>query len=273
VEEVIVLSKTKTVTFDSNIWEVIVLPEKLAVHPRRAELQIIRDHILSGQITPFISDVIFTLEAIRTKDRAATIRDVRLRTRKTESHSDSGLKISININADFSHHPGLNDHLRKALAAALPMGFKLIKVNRIGFPMVEAHLYKNPSEKPEPPKSHQIFQDFDEAGIGSAHAKRRGNELKSTNNLLRDRAPLLAFAESRSPEDDDLVSKIVAEWADGDSVIAHYEYDHDFFCTLDEGKSTPLASVLDSSRRPWLLQNYGIKIVSPAELVQEITKL
>src|SRR5256885_1820430 len=33
------------------------------------------------------------------------------------------------------------------------------------------------------------------------------------------------------------VARAVAQWADGDSVAAHYAYGNDIFCTLDGGKA------------------------------------
>jgi len=42
------------------------------------------------------------------------------------------------------------------------------------------------------------------------------------------------------------------EWADGDSVAAHYGYGIDLFCSEDFGKNPSGTSVLDNNNQKWL---------------------
>jgi hypothetical protein len=64
------------------------------------------------------------------------------------------------------------------------------------------------------------------------------------------------------------IAKLVAEWADGNAILAHYYHDHDYFCTLDQGKGAGTSSVLHKDRRDWLVSEFGIKVISPAELAE-----
>jgi hypothetical protein len=71
------------------------------------------------------------------------------------------------------------------------------------------------------------------------------------------------------------VGRAVAEWADGDSVAAHYGYRNDFFCTLDAGKGEGKRgdpAVLDAANRAWLSADYGIQFITIAELAKKLLK-
>jgi hypothetical protein len=263
-----------TVTFDSNVWEEIALTEKLDKNTScQAELKTIRQAIENGIVIPFISDVVLILEAVRKVDRAAYFQSFKT----TTTRVDHGLQqdvdgnpvrmIEISINAGMTH-PGLNIHLSKAFDAAKNLGFKLIKVNRVGFPMADKTLYKMYSDQSHHSKS-DIQSAFELANVGSAQAKGIGQALINSRPDLAGMPPLIAFAfDVNEP-----VEKLVAEWADGDAVIAHYYHGHDYFCTLDRGRGAGTASVLHQSRRSWLLNDFGIKVVSPSALADLIKAL
>lgn len=65
-------------------------------------------------------------------------------------------------------------------------------------------------------------------------------------------------------------AKAVAEWADGDSIAAHYAYGNDLFCTRDMGKTAGAASVLSLNNRRWLETQFGIEFVSPTEATRRL---
>jgi hypothetical protein len=69
------------------------------------------------------------------------------------------------------------------------------------------------------------------------------------------------------------VSKVIAEWSDGDAIAAHYAYKHDIFCTRDEGKSAGVSSVLRADKRAWLTKEFGTVVMSPNELAAHIRSL
>jgi hypothetical protein len=66
------------------------------------------------------------------------------------------------------------------------------------------------------------------------------------------------------------VARAIAEWADGDSVAAHYAYAGDVFCTEDRGRKAGASSVMHPSHRAWLGRAFAIKLVTIAELAQLI---
>lgn len=69
-----------------------------------------------------------------------------------------------------------------------------------------------------------------------------------------------------SPSDTRKVARAVAEWADGDSVAAHYGYANDLFCTEDRAAKAGRNSVMHPAQRGWLRRAYGVEVVSIAEL-------
>ena len=68
------------------------------------------------------------------------------------------------------------------------------------------------------------------------------------------------------------IAKAFAEWADGDTVAAHYAYRNDYICTNDIGRSAGSRSIFSSNNRAWLKDNFGIEIITPKELVNLILK-
>lgn len=61
------------------------------------------------------------------------------------------------------------------------------------------------------------------------------------------------------------INRSIAEWADGDSVAAHYSCDIYIFCSEDFGR-TAKRSVLDGVNRCWLQEQFGIRFATLGEL-------
>ena len=60
-------SQTMRVTFDTNVWNRMVFPERHPNSPNYASLVKIKDAIRSGQVHGFISEGFGTVEAIQKK--------------------------------------------------------------------------------------------------------------------------------------------------------------------------------------------------------------
>jgi hypothetical protein len=69
--------------------------------------------------------------------------------------------------------------------------------------------------------------------------------------------------------DENKVKRAVAEWADGDSVAAHYGFGIQLFCTDDVGSRKP-KSVLAADNRKWLSEKYGIEFVTLKQLAARV---
>jgi hypothetical protein len=69
------------------------------------------------------------------------------------------------------------------------------------------------------------------------------------------------------------VARAIAEWADADSVAAHYGYGNDIFCTFDTGKAEERRgepAILDSTNRAWLTKEFGIRFATLHDLADEL---
>jgi hypothetical protein len=74
------------------------------------------------------------------------------------------------------------------------------------------------------------------------------------------------LGKPRTPAEQGKINRALAEWADGDSIAAHYGYSNDLFCTEDFGKGASTASALDDANRKWLSETFAIQFVTLAEL-------
>ena len=79
------------------------------------------------------------------------------------------------------------------------------------------------------------------------------------------------LSRTRDNHEERQVERAVGEWADGDSIAAHYGYELDLFCTGDFGKSAAGASVLNPSNRKWLSEDFGVQFVTLADLATMVT--
>lgn len=64
--------------------------------------------------------------------------------------------------------------------------------------------------------------------------------------------------------------RIQGEWVDGDAIAAHYGFGIDYFCTNDQAKGAGTASVFHPDNLNRLSEQYGIKVVSPSQLLEII---
>ncbi len=101
--------------------------------------------------------------------------------------------------------------------------------------------------------------------MGEAVAVKLGLELSR-----RDGAPLELFHQglgrARNTFERKKVIKAIGEWADGDSVAAHYGFGIELSCSDDFGKGGSNPSVLDPNNRGWLTPQFGMQFVTLAEL-------
>jgi hypothetical protein len=101
-------------------------------------------------------------------------------------------------------------------------------------------------------------------GLGCAQAKKIAGEIQAE---VGGYDPFISYlGKPRTPAEREKINRAIAEWADGDSIAAHYGYNIDLFCTEDFGKGASTASVLDDANRKWLSEMFGIRFATLAEL-------
>jgi hypothetical protein len=65
--------------------------------------------------------------------------------------------------------------------------------------------------------------------------------------------------------------KACAEWADGETVSAHFAYRNDVLCTNDQARNAG-RSIFDSANRTWLTAAYQMRFMTVGELAAIVAK-
>jgi hypothetical protein len=160
---------------------------------------------------------------------------------------------------------------------ALELGLRILSAPRRpgGTPIdvLDGELYAkdtNPLTRLE--RYEAIAAAIEARGSGFARvlkaAPPRSHGPDSSSGLARIDQP--SIDESNSSGDVTKVARAVAEWADGDSVAAHYGYANDLFCTQDRAARAGRDSVMHPAQRSWLHRVYGVEFVSIAELAARL---
>jgi hypothetical protein len=105
-------------------------------------------------------------------------------------------------------------------------------------------------------------------GVGRAQAERIALEIQAEvggNHPIE-----IYLGYPRCPSEQKQINRAIAEWADADSVAAHYGYNIDLFCSEDFGKRASSVSVLDDDNRAWLTNAFGIRFVTLGQLANMV---
>ncbi|HKW34600.1 MAG TPA: hypothetical protein VJN92_16440 [Candidatus Acidoferrum sp.] len=124
------------VTFDTNVWNRMVFPERHVNSPNYLALGKIKNAIRSGQVRGFISEGFGTVEAVRRVNRAKFHAQNVPKVEVTNKSHGSGVNcMMIEIKADHSLHPGIGEEFDEELNEALAIGIKLLTTPYIGLPV------------------------------------------------------------------------------------------------------------------------------------------
>ena len=117
------------------------------------------------------------------------------------------------------------------------------------------------------------FQNLDSEiearGLGRARAKQIAARLAGSGTFLGPWFTPLGAAKDIHEKRE--VARAVAEWADADSVAAHYAYGNDFFCTRNSAKAETKRgdpAIFDAGNRAWLTETFGVQFVTLAQLAE-----
>lgn len=258
----------KKITFDSNVWRLVLDPEKFSNDPEIEYCRQINEYIKKGYLLPCISETMFTYEAINKVNRKEFFANYKAEIEASPLPSKDGMTgIRFTIKPDVSYHPGNNSYFSKYLEKAIHLNFKILKCVRIGGIVnpeitedmflvqdeVEMHYRLDTSAKVS-----KIIED--ELKCGFHHIKEIGIKYSPTLNDWKE-------GIKNAPDSVNVnIAKAVAEWADGDSIAAHIAYKNDYFCTRDKAISAGNTSILSSNNLAVLKKKYGLKIISIKEL-------
>jgi hypothetical protein len=269
------------VTFDSQVWQQMVFPERHIKHPDHGLMVRIKDALRGDRMQGFICESFGTLEAIANKERAAFLAN-KIPIVKTQATNlgEGNVSISITIESDHSRHPGLHPKLEKELEEAIAIGMRLLSTPYFNLP-VPSRLLNDPAiYAPEVFASADYNERFGSAvstivtrGVGqavlAALVKKIAQRLEAHRPTVKWDIQLLEYAYTHSKDQAERkgIEKAVAESADGDAVAAHIAFGNEFLCSEDQGKTARGPSIFNAENRAWLKAAYGVTFVNMKELV------
>ena len=273
------------VTFDTNVWNRMVFPERHTTSPNYLAFIALRDALRSEQVRGFISEGFGTIEAIQKRNRAKFYaQNVPKVEVKSRSHGPGLHGMGINIQARHDLHPGIGDEFEEELQEALRLGIKLLSTPYIGLPVPD-RLRNNPHIYAEEvfatadynERFGDVVRTIVDQGVGHGALVSLVKDFtvrldEPRPSTLSDRALIYgvyewASTEGRSKERRQ-IEQAFAESADGDLVAAHVAYGNDYLCTEDHGGTAIASSVFDTEHRTWLKAQYGVEILNVQQLAQ-----
>lgn len=246
-----------SVTFDSNVWEIIVDEDKRnnsdPIYMQLYEL------IYDGSIQPYFFEGLATMETIKKADR----KEYYANYKDGFSMSVDGEEIS---STNGSGGPKISEYLNRVVPQALELGFRFTHLPRIGAPKInipEKYWASDEkySMKDRQDRSFACAQFIENLGAGKGMLM---NELGSSNGEL------IQKTKNDNSVTDKKYSKSVGEWTDGDALAANYGYGIDYFCTNDRASGAGSSSIFYAKNLQKLEQKFPVNVVSPEELVQTL---
>jgi hypothetical protein len=251
------------VTFDSNVWQMAVMPSLAGKTGLFADFVVINDALQTKQIQGFISETVGTLEAIRNVGRKAYFTSIKPKVNVQVVNATQGQALlKIDIGTTHDQHPGLHRVLKERLELAIALGMRLMRAPRMTIPVPALML------------DLSVFADETDVPTSAARDNRWGDVMQTIEQRGVGSALLRILQEKAGGTADDIKEKefarAVAEWADGDAVAAHVAYKNDIFCTEDQGRSAGGASIFDTGNRQWLAVMYGVRFATVKELASTL---
>lgn len=255
------------VTFDTNTFDKAVRPNRYPNDLDNAHFVRVHEAIRRGQIEGFICETMITLEGIKVDDRATVFGTSVLSSQIMPEKS--GSPIRVNLKMEQPLRQPLHPKQAERITAALDLGLKLLGAPRVGMSRVvipdsNPYAVENETELSERlDRYHNIATAIEDRDLGSAQAWQLAQRFAGSGLPSSPWFKILGMA--RDIHEKREVARAVAEWADADSVAAHYGYANNVFCTEDKGASAH-ESILHPDNRAWLTTTYGICFATLREL-------
>lgn len=271
------------VTFDTNVWNRMVFPERHVNSPNYLSLGKIKNAVRSGHVCGFISEGFGTVEAVRRQNRpkfhAQNVPKVEV---TSKSHGNGLNCMTIEIDANHSLHPGIGEEFDEELNEALAIGIKLLTTPYIGL-AVPDRLRSNPHIYAEEvfatadynERFGDVVRTIVDRGVGEGALATLVKEFTARLDGprpegLSDRALIYGVYEyacaSGLSKERRQIERAFAESADGDVVAAHIAFGNDYLCTEDRGKSAVSPSIFNAENRAWLKKEYAVEILNVQQL-------
>jgi hypothetical protein len=258
------------VTFDTGALDDMLWPESAKQPTDPADATRVRAAVQAGVIQGFFSETLVTLEGIQRKDRVDVLSSTQLQSQST-SNSPNTITLSISVVRDQKPLPPKFD---RRIQAARNLGMRALMVPRLPDGVYakddDGTLFEPPGDLEQfVDKAVRLRNEIGARDIGYAVAVKLGLQLSTRDGVSE--WWYHGLKRTKDIHECRQVERAVSEWADGDSIAAHYGYGSDLFCSKDFGKGASGPSVLDCYNREWLREEFGIQFVTLAELAERVT--
>jgi hypothetical protein len=256
------------IIFDSNVWQIVSIPDDFPDEVSLADFKKINQAIIAKKLEPFLSETVFTIEAIRKIERQNFFSSTEAKIDIKEKEGTNGsISVSFTIGPNEKDAIDFNERpiLKRYFDEAVKLGFKIARFPRVGGlvnPEVDALRFKQEEEDLSKylEKVFEVGRKVEESGAGIAQIKEIGKQYGD---------PVWMKGLKNAPESDrNKIAKAAAEWADGDSVAISVALGCDYFCTRDQAKGAGSKSVLSQQNLTWLNSEYGFKTITPEDLAK-----
>lgn len=242
------------VSYDSNAWEKIF-------DPADRDWTSIRAALATNQITGFISEASFRIEAIRKSERTSYFAEPAMQVQFSIVERDGKPSILMTMGPDEARHTGLPEIQSAKLKSALDAGVRLMRTaSWLGLPspaeIADPSLFVPTVHGDSEREQRQIdaLARIEARGVGRAAFEAAGG-WQGARGVLQDEKKF---------------RKACAEWADGELVAAHIAYRNDVLCTNDQAHAAG-RSILDPTNRAWLTTEFGVQFATLEELLGQIS--
>jgi hypothetical protein len=265
------------ITFDTNTLADVVSPETSQRPTGAADGAKVRAAVQAGTIHGVFCETLITLEGIKNADRGAVFGSTAITSNFEDDIAPDGNGVTrINMRAEQPARQQLDRRQADRFLAAFELGMKLLGAPRIGMVRVDDPDGGRYVAEPDEDRLAQRLARYHEAvtaiearGVGCAWAQMIAAEIRAE---IGGYDPFISYlGRPRTRAEQGRINRAIAEWADGDSVAAHYGYGIDLFCSEDFGRGASNSSVLDAINREWLKATFGIQFATLGEVARMVT--
>src|SRR5271157_3991300 len=225
------------VTFDTNALADVVSPKTSQRATGLSDGSRVRAAIQAGKIQGVFCEVLITLEGITNADRSAVLGSTEANTTYRHENAPDGSGVTyINSGVEQPARRPLDQRQADRFLGAFALGMKLLGAPRLGMIRVDDPDGDRYVDEPNEAdlsnrldRYHQVAEAIEARGLGCAQAQLVAQGIQARIGGYRSFVEYLGHPEDSTEQKK--INRAVAEWADGDSVAAHYGYGIDLFCS------------------------------------------
>ena len=245
------------VTLDTNVCSGVYAPDQYFKTPFSKAFKALRQAIAEKRISVFISEGSLALEALPANER-----------------------INVLFQKKASSKPSPDPRTVAKYQWFFDQDVKVLHVPRLGLiSLIEVPEINFVRSSHKTICRHEKLVSFF-GDYGFSELKKLGELLANSHGIPPSAQPRWVYgivAEYDAPLEFNnqaaltrRVRDLIAEWCDLDIVASCYAYEIPYLCSCDEARSAGSSSVFHCSKRNILKNKFGVRVISPSDLVRLI---